>query len=164
MSVFDEVACEHVGSVEAVGEHRVNVIAAAVEIQEYSRKVVLHQAVDVVLRELTQHDESVDLVVKNGVGDFLDGVGVGHALVVDHLEHSVVVLILEQLHDIAVNYPVERACVADEVLRYNYPYVVGQAVLRTVGTCMYTVAHFSSLLLYPLAKLHAYAVAVAQRL
>lgn len=84
MSVFDEVACEHVGSVEAVGEHRVNILAAAVEIQEYSRKIVLHQAVDVVLRELTQHDEPIDLVVKNGVGDFLNGVGVGHALVVDH--------------------------------------------------------------------------------
>ena len=164
VSVLDEVAGEHVGAVETVGEHGIHVLAAAVEIQEHRRQLEAHKAVDVVLGKLTQHDEPVHLVVEHGVRHILDCGGVVSGLIRHHLEHAVVVLILEELHDIAVNYPVERAGVADEVLRDNYADVVGEPVLDAVGAGVDAVAHLGRFLLYPLAELRAHSVAVSERL
>ena len=98
-------------------------------------------------------------MVKYGIRNLLHAV-----MVVDNLQHAIIVLLLEKLDNIAVHDPVEGTCVADEVLGNDYSDVVGQTVLRTVSACVDAVAHLRCFLLDSLAQLRTYAVAVAKRL
>lgn len=67
MSHFHEIVCYHVAAIVAVGVHRIDIVAAVIEINKQQRNSKLAEAVDETAANLPDHDYRIDLIVVSHV-------------------------------------------------------------------------------------------------
>ena len=160
MSVDDKVRGEDIRAIEIVGQYGVCVIAAAVKIEKNGRNIILHQLVDILVGKLTEQDKPIDLAVTHGIRYFTRAV----RSVLDYLQHSVIVLLLQQLDEVFVHYPIERRRFADKALCNDDAYIIGKPVVLRVTARVSAVSHFGGFLLDTLAERLRHALTVTERL